>query len=170
MDHWIQAIYEATGIPLREEELELVFDKGEWWILLHDYPVLPVGSVPDPNIAITSMARAALAQGMMKRLSEIVPHIRDQIETLDAERAQDVTISVVNVEETASSYLESIELERGWPHFLLRLSTGGFDVEIDLTPYVPADPYDFDEVRRQAEVILQVARSIRSTPERRRHP
>ena len=58
------------------------------------------------------------------------------------------------------TYLETSGLERGWPHFVLRLSAGGFDVEVDLNPYVPDEPFDLDEVQRQAEVILQVAGSV----------
>ena len=37
--------------------------------------------------------------------------------------------------------------------------TGGFDVEVDLNPYVPDEPYELDEVTRLAGIILQVARS-----------
>ena len=33
------------------------------------------------------------------------------------------------------------------------------DVEVDLNPYMPDDPFDWPEVHRQASVILQVVPS-----------
>lgn len=159
MDDWTKAIYDATGIPLKEGDLTLAFNGGQWRLELHRYPVLPVGAAPDPHAAVTPAIRGALAQAMEQRLSEIVPQVRRLVEALGAERARDVTITVVNTEGGGACTLEGAAVERGWPHFLLRLSAGGFDVEVDLNPYVPDDPFDLDEVQRQADVILQVARS-----------
>ena len=162
MDNWIQAIYDATGIPLKEEDLSLAFREGQWWLVLYRYPILPIGTRPDPNEAVTSSTRTALAQGMEQRLSETIPQVQHLIKTLGKEQARFVAVAVVNAEERVSPYLDSTETERGWPHFLLRLSAGSFDVEIDMNPYVPEEPLDLDEVQRQANVILQVVRSAPS--------
>lgn len=159
MDKWIQAIYDATGIPLSEADLTLAFRERQWWLVLHRHPVLPVGANPDPHEAVTPAARAALARGMKLRLSETIPRVQRLLDAQDAERARDVEVAVVNAEGRRSLDANLTELERGWPHFLLRLSTGGFDVAVDLNPYVPDDPFELDEVKRLAGVILQVARS-----------
>ncbi|MEM6925996.1 MAG: hypothetical protein AAF602_03620 [Myxococcota bacterium] len=159
MDDWTQAIYDATGIPLNEADLTLSFTAGQWTLELHRYAVLPVGADPDPHGAITPSVRGALARAMEQRLSETVPQVRRLVEARDAERARDVTITIVNTEKGRVPFLESPTVERGWPHFLLRLSARGFDVEVDLNPYEPDAPFELDEVQRQVDVILQVARS-----------
>jgi len=159
MDNWIQAIYNKTGIPLNEDDLALEYNQGQWWLILHGYSVLPVGVTPDPNEAITPATRAAIAWGMRQRLSEIIPKVQRLIEALCPETARDIDITVVCAEGMESAHLDSNEFDSGWPLFLLRLSTGTVDVEVDLNPYVPDDPFDFDDVQRQAAVILQVARS-----------
>ena len=157
MENWVQAIYDVTGIPLKDEDLTLVQRDGQWWLELHRYPVLPVGVNPDPYKVITQETRKALARGMEQRLAENVPKVQHLIEQLGADRAQQIAILVVSTDERGSTPYPSADFERGWPHFLLRLSAGGFDVEVDLNPYVPDEPFEFDEVQRQASVILQVA-------------
>lgn len=160
MEDWIQVIYDATGIPLDEADLGLAFAEGEWALLLHGHHVVRVGAMP---VAPTSMGppiRGALATAMERRLAENLPRVREVVERIDAEGAGQVAVTVVNAEGSVDGCLAAVEGERGWPHFLLRLSAGGFDVEVDLNPYVPDDPVDWGEVRRQVEVILQVARTL----------
>ncbi|MEN0064163.1 MAG: hypothetical protein AAGA48_18580 [Myxococcota bacterium] len=176
MDNWTQAIYDATGIPLDEGDLTLTVSGGQGVLALHHYPVLQVGADPDPHNAVTPAIRRSLAQAMEQRLAETLPQVRNLLEAQDARHAKDVKVTVVNPEAAfplirftapALSVLDSAlpppaedgEAERGWPHFTLRLSACGFDVEVDLNPYEPDAPFDLDEVRRQVEVILQVVRS-----------
>ena len=159
MDNWIQAIYDTTGIPLDEEHLTLAFREEQWWLVFHGYPVWPVGVEADPFQTVTPAIRIALAAAMTQRLSEIIPVIRGQINEQSSEHSHHVSITVVNIAEMAITSMDDHELERGWPHFVLRLSSGGFDVEVDLNPYVPHDPCDPDEVQRQAAIILEVART-----------
>ena len=159
MDNWIQAIYDATGIPLKEEDLSLGFLEGQWWLALHGSPVMPVGADPAPHKALPTEIRAALTQGMIRRLSKTIPRVRHLIQALGGSLAQDVDIQVVYTETFSCPSLGKESVERCWPHFVLRLSVGDFDVEIDLNPYVPEAPYDLDEVHRQADVILQLARA-----------
>ena len=156
MHNWTQAIYDATGIPLSERDLSLSYHQDQLWLVLHRCPVLPVGSALDPHDVITPAARTALAHGMVQCLSDTIPRVQHIIAELDAERAREVAVAVVCLEDGDMPQLNTNG--RGWPHFLLRLSAGGFVVEIDLNPYVPAAPFERDEVRRQADVILQIAR------------
>ncbi|MEO0606400.1 MAG: hypothetical protein AAF211_33540 [Myxococcota bacterium] len=159
MDDWTQAIYDKTGIPLQEGDLTLAFEGGQWWLALHHHAFLPVGTAPDPHVAVTPTIRGALARAMKKRLSDSLPKVQRLVDALGATPDQAVTIAVVNTEEGAVPFLDDATSERGWPHFLLRLSAKGFDVEVDLDPYMPDAPFDPDEVQRQAEIIVQVARS-----------
>ena len=157
MDDWVQAIYETTGIPLQEETLSLSKREGQWWLEFHSRPILPVGQTPDPYNTPPSEIREALSRGMKQRLSTSLPQVRHLLNTLASDSASNVEIFVVSDEEGGPTGL-SDGIDRGWPQFLLRLSAGGFDVEVDLNPYVPEDPFDLDELQRQAEIILQVAR------------
>lgn len=158
MDAWIQAIYDATGIPLDDGDLQLAVHGDQGWLVLHGVEVVPVPADPDPREVVTPAIRGALARAMGQRLGRVVPEVRRLLDVLDAARAGEVGVQVVDAEGSADSPLAHEGPERGWPHFVLRLSAGGFDVEVDLNPYVLDDPLDLDEVGRQAEVILQVAR------------
>ena len=155
MDDWVLAIYDATGIPLDEGDLALAFVEAQWWLMLHRVPVLPVGDDPDPA-SVTASIRPALSSAMAERLSHNGPRVRRVLESMSADRAGEVAIEVVHSDGVDAQFVEGTEPERGWPHFRLRLSAGGFDVEVDLDPLVPDDPFDAEDLRRQAAVILQV--------------
>ena len=159
MHDWTQAIYDATGIPLQEDDVKLAYDDGQWWLELHAIRVLAAGPSPDPRVVITPALHGLLVKAMEQRLSAIVPQVRRLVDQLDAEGSEKVDIAVVLADGAVSPHLDDHEFERGWPHFLLRLTAGGFDVEADLNPYAPDEPFEVHEVRRQAEVILQVARA-----------
>ena len=158
MDEWIQAIYDETGIPLNEEDLSLAFREGQWWLMLHRYPVLPAGPEPDASSTVDGFTRLALAHGMEQRLGESIPRVMALIEAVGGEQAANVTVSVAHTEGRGSLDSGNGEPVRGWPHFFLRLSAGGFDVEADLNPYECDDPFEWNEVEQQVGVILQVAR------------
>jgi hypothetical protein len=154
MKHWTQAIYEATGIPVDEEDLALALRDGTWQLLLYQYPVLAVGSDPDPGM-VTPAIGGALSRAMEQRLSKNVRRVQHLLESINARGARDVDIRVLNADGDVS-YVGGIESGRGWPHFVLQLTAGGFDVAIDLDPYTPDEPFDLEDLRQQAEVILQV--------------
>ena len=88
MEEWAQAIYDATGIPLKESELVLAFRGRQWWLMYHRHPVLLVGSDSDSLEAVTPTVRADLIRVMEQRLSESIPVVQRLIEALDAERVQ----------------------------------------------------------------------------------
>ena len=144
-------------LELRQTKIRLMHRHRQWWLEFHSRPVLPVGQTPDPYNTPPSEIREALSRGMKQRLSMRLPQVRHLLNTLASDSASNVEIFVVSDEEKGPTGL-SDGIDRGWPQFLLRLSAGGFDVEVDLNPYVPEDPFDLDELQRQAEIILQVAR------------
>ena len=158
MDHWTQAIYEVTGIPIDAEDLALVFADGQYWLEFHHVRVWPVGAHPDPQV-VRAGIRAGLFQAMERRLAEGIPQVERLLEALDPDTAAQVTVSVVNATGSGAFLMEEADFERGWPHFLLRLTAAGFDVEVDLNPYLPDTPFELEELQRQADVILQVARA-----------
>lgn len=155
MTDWPRAIYDATGIPLEEDDIIVAFREGHPWLMLHRHPVLKLRSGPSPDTASLTGLRGALAAAMERRLAESVPRVEQLLRTLAPEAAHHIQVAVVNAE-GFPSLLGPPSEERGWPHFLLRLSALGLDVEVDLDPYTPDAPYDLQEVRRQAEVLLQV--------------
>lgn len=159
MNSWTQAIYDITGIPLSDEDLAIEFRDGQRWLVVHDYPVWPLEADARPFQTVTPAFRTALAAAMTQRLSSIIPRVQRWLVGQNATQAQHVTVAVVYMEENDGPQLDDSDAQRGWPHFVLRLSTGGFDVEVDLNPYMPDDPFDWPEVHRQASVILQVVPS-----------
>lgn len=42
MNHWIDAIYDVTGIPLSDGDLGLALRGGREWLMLHRQPVMPL--------------------------------------------------------------------------------------------------------------------------------
>ena len=158
MRHWTQSVYDATGIPLDEADVDVAFHDGQWWLVVHRQAVLGLGADPDSDTAVTPVIRAALALAMKARLSQILPRVQRLLEGLDPVVARTVVVSVVNAEDVPDPWIDTTEFERGWPHFLLRLSAGRLDVEVDLNPYVPDDPVDLGDVTRQAGVLLDAVR------------
>ena len=164
MDAWTRVIYDATGIPLREEELTWVHRDAGWWLLLHGHPVLPVGADPSAVAVAPAGLREALAEAMAHRLRASIPRARRLLEALDPTHAARIAITVVNTEAMGALDTDAQAFEGGWPHFGLRLSAGALDVEVDLDPYRPEDPFDPDELKSQARVILQVATATSGAP------
>ena len=156
MDQWTHAIYDATGIPLNEEDLSLALREGQWWLMFHRHPILELGAQPDPPETLDSALRPSLSLGMEKRLSEEVPKIQRLLHIMGAPPHPAIRVTVVNVEGRYAPMTAHAAPERGWPHFVLRLSAKGFDVEVDLNPYTPDTPYDIDDLRRQANVMFHV--------------
>ena len=64
MNDWIQAIYDATGIPLEEDDLSVGRYGTQWWLELHRYPVFPIGEDPNRHASITLVKRKALTRGI----------------------------------------------------------------------------------------------------------
>ena len=149
MERWTQAIYEATGIPLSEEEVAVVPREGEWWLLVFRQPVLALGGSPDATHAVTPALRSALAGALQARLSRVLPRVLQRVEAVDPVGACDVTAVVVNGEDPHQLLADAQGSERGWPNFGLRLSVGVLDVEVDLNPYQPEDPVDLQCVDPQ---------------------
>ena len=160
MERWTEAIYEATGIPLSEEQVAVVPRDGEWWLLVFRQPVLALGGSPDATHAVTPALRPALARALQARLSRVLPRVLQRVEAVDPVGARDVTAAVVNGEDPHQPLGDPQGSERGWPNFGLRLSVGRLDVEVDLNPYQPEDPVDLDEVARQAAVLFAAVRSL----------
>ncbi len=160
MERWTDAVYEATGIPLSEEDVRLVCRDGEWWLLVFGHPVRPLGPSPDPTRVVTPALRQDLARALQARLSWVLPRVLRLVESLDPVGAGQVTAAVVNAEDPQHPLAGPTDPERGWPHFGLRLSSGDLDVEVDINPYQPDEPVDLEEVARQASVLLQAVRSV----------
>ena len=156
MNDWVQAIYDATGIPLEEEDLSLGLCGSLWWLELHRYPVFSIGDTPDRHASANLVKRKALIRGMEQRLSEILPKVQSLLEDFGGDRARSIALIVRCTEDSSAQSLPVSEFDRGWPHFSLQLSAGLFDVEVDLNPYVPDDPFDPEELERQAHIILQL--------------
>ena len=159
MDAWTQVIYDATGIPLREEDLTWVRRDARWWLQWHGHPVLPVDADPQAVAVAPAGLREALAEAMAHRLRQSIPRARGLLDALDPTHAAGITIAVVNTAPMGALDPGAQEFEVGWPHFRLRLSAGTLDVEVDLDPYHPEDPFDPDALKAQATVILQVAKA-----------
>lgn len=158
MEHWTDAVYEATGIPLAEADVAVVAREEHWWLVVFHQPVLALGTDPAATRAVTPMLRPALVRALQARLSRVLPQVQRRVEALDPVRAGAVTAAVVIGEDPTPSLDGPQAPERGWPHVGLRLSVGALDVEVDLDPYDPDDPVDLDEVTRQAAVLLEAVR------------
>ena len=154
MDQWTHAIYDATGIPLSEEALSLpsvmvnggsCFTGTRFW-----------SSVPNPTPLKHSTRRyAQRCRSAWRSDSPRSPRFSASY-TPWVPPHPAIRVTVVNVEGRYAPMIEHAAPERDWPHFVLRLSTNGFDVEVDLNPYTPDTPYDIDDLRRQANVMFHV--------------
>ena len=164
MNDWVQVIYEATGIPLNEENLSLRLHDNSWWVELYRYPIFSIGDNPARHASLALVERKALTKGMEKRLSETFPAVRNILRDLGGERADAISLVVLSTQDRGLESLSISDFDRGWPHFSLQLSAGIFDVEVDLNPYVPEDPFDPEELKRQAEIILQLVGDLQGQP------
>ena len=118
-----QAIYDATGIPLEEDDLSVGRYGTQWWLELHRYPVFPIGEDPNRHASITLVKRKALTRGMEQRLSEALPEVKRILEDLGGSRAAAISMVVRCTQDSDSEPLTVSEFDRGWPHFSLQLST-----------------------------------------------
>ena len=139
-----------------DEDLQLAFREGQWWLLFHRRTLLAAGDDPDAGAPVPPGIRESLIRVMQQRLAETLPRVQGLLAGLDARRATQIALAVVNPEDDPLVQVAPRESERGWPLFVLRLSHGELDVEVDLNPYVPGDPFDPEEVARQAAVLLRV--------------
>ncbi|MEC7241480.1 MAG: hypothetical protein VXW32_09595 [Myxococcota bacterium] len=163
MNDWVQAIYDATGVPLEEENLGLRLHGSTWWLEHFQYPIFAIGDTPSRHASIALVDREGLLRSMERKLSETLPSVRSLLKDLGGEQADAISLGVLCTQNRGPDSLPTSEFDRGWPHFSLRLSAGVSDVEVDLNPYVPEDPFDQDELIRQAEILLQVVAGRRGS-------
>lgn len=171
MHDLIAALYDETGIALDADDLRFYAVRYTWRLTLGGHVVgamnAAVTQPPDARAFVRSLggARRALSTAMQAWLSESVPGAMRIVRRVFTEGAERVSGEIVDASSIAPGFLSpDLGLERGWPHFVLRLYCGDLDVEIDANPYDPLAPFDLDDLHRQAKVLARATRPVSSVP------